>query len=77
MEIENFLNYVCECEWLHFIAEKAFLYGRDFVNNNQDALQREFTLKIQRMSDEEKKKMLDFYVNEVSELAKRRRKNDG
>lgn len=76
MEIEKFLNYVCECEWLLFISEKAFLYGRDFVNNNQDALQREFTLKIQRMSDEEKEKMLDFYVNTVSELAKRRRKND-
>lgn len=76
MEIDKFLEYVWKCEWMHFIAEKAFLYGKDFVDNNHDALEREFTLKIQRMSDEEKKKMLDFYVNTVSELAKRRRKND-
>lgn len=76
MKIDKFLEIVCECEWLNFIAEKAFLYGKDFVDNNRKALEREFTLKIQRMSDEEKKKMLDFYVNTVSELAKRRRKND-
>lgn len=76
MEIEKFLKIVCETEWLAFIAEKRFLYGNDFVDSNLKALEREFTLKIQRMSDEEKKRMLEFHVSNISEIMNRRRKND-